>query len=210
MPRERTFLQCEVRLGCVQNLGCTALLLLCPGVGAGSLSGSWAKDWWHLVASFSLDCLLEISLACSGRLKASVTRIHLDHIPTNSHRRIFSLIPAVKILFLSDPHDCSTVTKLLATCKTPSWPVWGKKSPCLCLEAGNWSSERVTVPLGLQGQQAVGTAQPGHFGLLKLHPHNQGKRGCRTAVGHRLRNLPSVFPGFGKFSRGSHLKYLGH
>lgn len=74
-----------------------------------------------------------------------------------------------------------------------------KKSPCLCLVAGNWGSARVTVPT----TGRVCPAQSGHFGLGKHHSHNHWKRGCRTAPGHRFRKPPSVFPGFDKvFNEG--------
>lgn len=147
----------------------------------------WAKDWWHLVTSFYLDCQ-----HCLLRETEGIS--NQDTFRSYSHKRIFSLIPAVKALFLSDPHDCSTVTKFLATCKMPSLPLWDKKEHLSLFDGRGLRFCKAAVTAG-----RVCTAQSGHFGLVKHHSHNHCKRGCRTAVGHRFRNPPSVFPGFGKF-----------
>lgn len=125
-----------------------------------------------------------------------------DTFRSYSHQRSFSLIPAVKVLFLSDPHNCSSVTKFLATCKAPPHLFEAEKSPGLCLE-------------GCEGDCPHSSRQGGHCSQATLGwPSTTPITRVKGAAGQKWAQIeePSLCISrvWQIFQWSSHLKHLGH
>lgn len=156
------------------------------------------------MTSFNLDCQHYLLRETEGLSNQDTFRSCSHKIPQDN---FFSLIPAVKVLFLSDPHDCSTRTKFLTTCKTPSLALWGEKEPLSLFGSRGLKFCKGDCPhWGCSDSSREGSAQSG---LVKHHSHNQCKR-LQNSSGADWGTLPLYFQDLANFLMKQSSEYLGH